>query len=231
MPASTAVAATSLDALVNVVNEASFWGKQLSRARCAELGNAIADRQGGKWAYADSFELTGDERARGILLFTGERIHSASARHIIGEECCRALLKMPHLTAGARKALVRASAGLKDRVIGAADRDNRPGMFCCGKCSVSLWRHLAAGGFDAQHRRLEDAMAHLARSRKGNGEWHRFPFFYTVLALTEIRSRPALNELRYASPVMAAKLRRKTGSSTTSQRRHALMGRALELIG
>ena len=220
-----------LDALVDVVNDALFSGTRLSQARCAEWGDALAERQGGSWAYADSFELTADERSRGVVLFTGERIQSASARHILGQECCRALLKMPHKTPRARAALARASRGLAASVVATADREGHPGRFCCAKCSVALWRHLAAGGFDAQERRLEDGIAFLSRCRDGSGRWQRFPFFYTVLALSEIDTEPARNELRYVAPVLEAKLLRKPASAATSQRRRAVMRRALESLG
>jgi len=220
----------ALDALLDIANEADFFGKKLSKPRSVALGDALAERQGGKWAYAGSFELNAAERKQGIVVFTGERILSASARHITGEECCRALLKLPHLSATARAAQQKAAQGLMDAVIAAADAGGHPGTFCCGKCSVSLWRHLAAGGFNQSEKRLEDSMRFLKRRRKG-GQWDRMPFFYTLLALTEIQSPAAVRELKYAAPILEQKLQRKPGVSKTAQRRHAVMQRALDLVG
>ena len=63
--------------------------------------------------------------------------------------------------------------------------------------------------------------------RLGTGRWRAFPFFYAVLALSEIDLPGARAELRYAAPVLERYLRRPTTNETTSQRRHALAERAL----
>jgi hypothetical protein len=231
MSSPTTLLPTTLDALIDIVNDAEFYEKRLGKARSIEIGDKIATRQGGEWAYGGSFELTEAGRKKGILVFTGERIQSASARHIIGEECCRALLKLPHVSAKAQGALKRAAQALKESVIVRADEAGHPGVYCCGKCSVSLWRHLAAGGFDGQERRLVDSMRYLRKHRTQDGQWRGMPFFYTVLALTEIGTPEALRELRYAAPVIERRLRRKAGTSTTSQRRQALMQRAMAMAG
>ncbi len=71
----------------------------------------IAARQGLPGAYGDTFAgCPGD--AAGIHVFTGERMTSASARHILGEEACRALRVLEVRDAEVAAALARAEEGL-----------------------------------------------------------------------------------------------------------------------
>jgi hypothetical protein len=91
-----------------------------------------------------------------------------------------------------------------------------------------LWRNVAGGAFGKREQRLADGMKYLKRMRKGDGEWQRFPFHYTLLALTEI-GEPARAELKYAAPVCERKLNRKPGADKYAQRRHDVMTRALEI--
>jgi len=65
--------------------------------------------------------------------------------------------------------------------------------------------------------------------RDGKGQWRRFPFWYTVLALSEMDVPEASRELKYAAPV----LERAAGSpahGTYARRRRELAVRALGLI-
>jgi hypothetical protein len=68
----------------------------------------------------------------------------------------------------------------------------------------------------------------LRRARSGDGEWRTFPFWYTVLALTEMDSIDARGELRYAARRLHAEAVRPPGSSIFARRRHEVARRALE---
>ena len=81
----------SLSQTVDAVNAAQCAGRTLTAAERGEVARWIATRQGLHGAYADTFAGFPSERTTGIVLFTGERISSASARHILGEEASRAL--------------------------------------------------------------------------------------------------------------------------------------------
>ena len=85
--------------------------------------------------------------------FTGERTTSASARHISGEEACRVLRLLNVKSRTVNDALREATDALQRCLIrGEEAMDHRmggnPGIFCCGRCSVSVWRHIVVGGFD-----------------------------------------------------------------------------------
>jgi hypothetical protein len=82
------------------------------------------------------------------------------------------------------------------------------GVYCCGTCSVALWRHLLASSAPEDQQRLENGLAELRRNRDGAGRWKRFPFFYTLLALGEMELPAAIDEIRYAEAVIERSLRR-----------------------
>jgi hypothetical protein len=93
-----------------------------------------------------------------------------------------------------------------------------------------LWRNILAGSLDRRDERLALGLAKLRRARNGRGEWRAFPFWYTVLALTEMDLPDARKELQYAARRIAAEAQRPVGSTPYARRRNAVARRALECI-
>lgn len=237
---STAIAERLSDS-VDQVNEAMFYGREITKAERERLARVIASRQGLPGAYAGTFALTDEEKSEGLRLFTGERIQSASMRHVIGQEACRAL-RWLNAPAGA-EALKRASGELARCVGPAAPTDKKPddgrqhwlwpyrgGTYCCGTCSVGFWRHLTAGGYDEMEKRLARGMKCLKACRRPGGDWRVFPLWYTLSALIEMEFKPALEEMRYAAPQCEALLKRRVGGSAWSQRRAETARRVLAKV-
>ncbi len=196
------------------------------------MAHWIAARQGLPGSYADTFAGFPSERTNGIVLFTGERITSASARHILGEEASRALRQLGVRDRIVASALDRADEGLK-RCLAQWTNDRgrgNPGTFCCGKCTVGLWRNLTAGGLDRQAERLHSGLEHLRQSRDGKGGWRQYPFWYTVLALAEMYFSAASNELRYAEPLLRPATTRSERSGEHAMRRRQLASRVLDRL-
>ena len=220
----------TLSDAVDLLADAQFYGRKLPSAEQARAVGLITSRQGGEGAYAGSFALTKAERAAGIRVFTGELMTSASARHIIGEECCRVLRGLKDAEPEAKKAVKNAEAAMASRFIRVIDELGHPGTFCCGKCTAALWRNIAAGSFDRRDERLKSGVARLKKWRDGKGGWNRYPFHYTLLALTEIGPEIAGDELRYAAEACRRRLKRKPGKSQQARRRHDVMTRALDLL-
>jgi hypothetical protein len=81
----------SVSQTVDAIQSAVFEKREIPARERAQAGKWLAARQGLPGAYADTFAGFDAERAEGIVVFTGERVTSASARHILGEETCRAL--------------------------------------------------------------------------------------------------------------------------------------------
>ncbi len=226
----TLIQPDSVSETVSAVNAAFFTGRKLSAAARKEIALWIADRHGRPRAYADTFAGFPDEQTLGIRLPTGERITSASARHILGEEACRALRLLNVRSAAVASALRAADIGLRACLKRAEEdpRNANPGRFCCGQCSVGVWRHLLAGGLDRQEERLTKGIASLRIARDGEGRWRRFPFWYTVLALAEADVPSASAELKYAARLLErpAAAHRRAGSPNVFGR-EALAARAL----
>jgi hypothetical protein len=223
------ISATSLSQTVDAINAAQFDGRSLPAAERSQAARWIAARQGLPGAYGGTFAGFPSERAKGIVLFTGERIASASARHILGEETSRALRLLRVRDRSVTRALEAADDGLM-RCLARAASDPRtlnPGLYCCGKCSVGLWRNLLAGGLDRRDERLRGGAAHLRSVRDGEHGWRRFPFWYTVLALSEMDSSEAAAELKYAAPALERAASRPLSSGGYARRRQQLAARTL----
>ena len=224
---------TSLSATVDAVNEVLFFGRKVSKTRRTEAAKWIAARQGLAGAYAGMFAPTGKDRAEGIRLFTGESIRSGGgAAHVLGEEACRALILLDVPLKAVRDALARATQGMAERLRKAERRERncgRPwlGEYCCGTCSVGLWRHLAVGGLEDAERHLAAGLKALKAARLGNGRWRRFPFYYGLLVLGEVDVPGAVAEMRYAAPVLERLLKRKPKDEPYDARRRAVAERVL----
>ena len=221
----------SVSGTLEAVNAAMFEGRELNARERLRVARWLAARQGLAGAYADTFAGFEHERKRGILTFTGERITSASARHILGEEVCRTLRLLAVDDPSVAAALEKADQGLFGRLAHwRDDRDGSPGLFCCSKCSVGLWRNLLSGGLDRQRERLRLGVAELRARRDGEGRWRGFPFWYAVLALEEIDERAAKAELKYAARVLERALERPSSTAVYGARRQELARRALQQI-
>jgi hypothetical protein len=122
------------------------------------------------------------------------------------------------------RALDAADEGLMRCLARAAEdpRRRNPGLYCCGKCSVGLWRNLLAGGLDRHEVRLQRGALHLRSVRDGAHLWRRFPFWYTVLALSEMDCAEARAELKYAAPALEREAMRALPSAMYARRRHEL---------
>jgi hypothetical protein len=233
----------TLMSAVDAVNDAAFFGRPIPARRRQALADFIASRHNAPGTYARLFGLFPRERA-GIRLFTGERVTNAAARHIAGEEACRALLLLKPSSPAARAALEEATHDMIDR-LGPADASGprpddgqihwlwpyRGGTYCCGACSAALWRHLTAGGLDDQQQRLARGLKCLSACRRADGAWRVFPFWYTVSALVEMDLPAATAELRYAAPRLEkAAQRQSKPRDTYAARRAEIARRALRRI-
>ena len=79
------VTTSLMDSLDNL-NERFLFGEAITQEEGLEAARWIVSRQGEKGSYRNMFAPTQSDFERGIRLFTGERLLSASARHIMGQE-------------------------------------------------------------------------------------------------------------------------------------------------
>ncbi|HEY93661.1 MAG TPA: hypothetical protein G4O15_01825 [Dehalococcoidia bacterium] len=91
-----------------------------------------------------------------------------------------------------------------------------------------MWRHLTAGGLDNQEARLIEGLKALKQRRDGSGRWRSFPFYYTLLSLSEIDIPQALNEMKYTANVCERYLKHSLTDDIINRRRRTLVKRVLE---
>jgi hypothetical protein len=216
---------TSLQNTVDQINEALLSGEALSPDSALEAARWIAGRQGLKGSYRGSFAPTERDFAEGIRMFTGERLVYASARHILGEEAARAAWLLGREDPVVREAYQKAV----DWMRGIPDTHSN-GTFCCGHCTPAFWRHFWVGDFEGKEEFLVKGLRFLGTRHDEQGGWLRYPFAYTVYALTEIELEGAVAELRYARPRMERSLK-SSRAGVVAQRRKLVMERALERVG
>jgi len=223
----------SLAALVDSIEQKRYFGQKIPARELLAATREIASRQGLPGSYAGMFAPTRLDFRRGIRVFTGEPVRSGAATaHILGEECCRLLLRLDVKDRLVSAALARAEAGMLERLKPPERIHARNvGFYCCGICTVSLWRHLAADGLDKPAPRFRDGLRVLASCRSDNNRWNRFPFFYTLLALTELDVPEAGKELLWAAPAAERSLKTLRGAGRFPKRRRAVLEQALARAG
>ena len=71
------------------------------------------------------------------------------------------------------------------------------------------------------------AMSLLKARRDGKGHWKSYPYYYTLLALSEFDHPHVLAELQYTASTCEKLLRRQAGDDKYAQRRRLLAERVL----
>jgi hypothetical protein len=225
----------SLALTLEGLSERLLCAGELPEEERIEVASWIAGRQGAPGGYRGALPAPTDRDRREARLFTGEKLGSwARTAHVLGEEACRALLLL-----GVKVAEVQSALETAGEVMGRSLREtetssyweSRPGEYCCGLCTVSVWRHLLAGGLSEidGDRWLDEGLGSLQRMRVGDGSWRRYPFYYTLSALAEMEQSAALDEIRYAAPRIERVLRRQR-DDCRGRRRRLVAVRALARI-
>ncbi|MBI5381171.1 MAG: hypothetical protein HZA31_04660 [Opitutae bacterium] len=217
----------SLHSTLDSLAESLFFQRTLSAIQRRNVAAWIARRQGQPGAYADMFAPT-EKDLRGIRLFTGETVRSrVGIAHQLGEESCRLLVRLHVPTPAVQTALQRAIDGMTARLDEAERRGQSTALYCCGTCSAAYWRNLALNLFPRSEERLCQGLVELKQLRRSDGQWHRFPFYFTSLALTEIGTELALAELQHAAARWQKILPRLSAVENPMSRRRAAVGQRL----
>jgi len=180
---STIVNCGSLARTLWALDEARLRGQPATGAGVREALDWVTSRFGGEGAYRGLLcaPTTEDLRAR-LAVPTGEdaSLGRGGAAHILGEEAVRALSLWRREEGWEREQVVRS---IRDEFRTLA---GRPGHFCCLRCSVARWRALTAARPDGWEDILRDGLQLLGeRTIDKSGRWRGYPFYYTLLALSE----------------------------------------------
>lgn len=214
---------------VNAVNQALLLGQVIPAVEALQISRFIASRQGMPGSYGGLFGPADGEALTGYRLFTGdpEMITNASARHILGEEALRILRVLNVPDAEVKTAIEKAQTSFEKVLALSQAKSNETGTFCCGKCTTAYWRALSTGWLPGAEERFTRGMRVLRNTRRQGG-WHRMPFFYTVLALTEMPPAITKEERAYVRPLAEARLSRLTKASSYYLPRYAVLTKLLE---
>ncbi len=224
---------SSLAETLDSLEEAFFFGTPLSSHDKEQAARWIASRQGLPGSYANMFAPTDAERGQGFAMFTGDRISTnAGSTHIMGEEACRALILLDSPDPTVKQALADATVGMTSRLLTneGARRYGSIGQYCCGACSCAYWRHLSVGGLFEQEERLMAGLDELRAHRQDTGRWRKFPFYYALLALTEMPLPEARLEIEHAALACERVLKASPKPGKYDPRRRALAERALGML-
>lgn len=222
----------SLSITLDRINERHFLGETFDRAGAERALDWLAGRFGADSAYAGTFGVTEQDSRSRIYTFTGERLQSASLRHIQAEETCRAIILLNRRVGRERLPELEEATSRLLGCFEVAHAKGRPfGTFCCGPCTVSLWRHMAVGGLGDYGRHLDEGIGVLAGHEDGAGAWRRFPFYYSLLALSEVDTPNARRAVAYALPECERRLGSVRRNTPFGTRRYRLLSRILEQHG
>ncbi len=218
---------SSLYKTVDNVNEALFYNKPISKKEANEIISWISGRLDTKHSYNHSFGLTDYDLNHPVYTFTGERLLCASMRHIMAEESSRVMIKLSEIT-GTKSPALEKTTDIFSKMLDNYRSYGKPeGTFCCGACTIGLWRHLNAGGLKKHQRSLPDGILALHGSRDESGKWGRYPFYYTLLALSEINDDSAIKEINYAMPACERAFKRLHKKGKFAKRRYDLLMRIM----
>jgi len=216
------------------LEEARLGLRDTSATQTKEALQWILGRQGLPGSYRGLFAPTLKDISKGIKLPTGEFMGGhGGARHILGEEALRTLAvwkfgwhSMP---------LKQAMDGYKDIFRRVIERND--GLFCCYKCTISFLRsssalrnaHPEVVTPDEMDDVLMMSLNRIKRERTGDGKWRRFPYYYTLLALSDMDVPPAKAELKYASQIAERLIRRNQGDDRGARFRRLGLEAALSV--
>ncbi len=214
---------TSLSATIDAFNAQLAEDARLDAEEEVEVVSFLLGRQIGSGRNGGMFALSAGEYEAGVHLFTGERLRTRiAARSVLTLGATRILSAIGGDRVDVQEALARASAVMRRACFAAAH--------CvigeCAHSSIAYMRDAAIDRTGARRKWIEDHIRVICAHREGNGRWKRFPFYYTLLALSEVGTPSANAELDYARPACERVVRR-ASTGVYGVRRKSLLRRVL----
>ncbi len=156
-------------------------------------------------------------------LFTGERLYTLlAAHHTLLIDSARLLTLLGVKTGAVARAIELANQKMEARCYA--------GFCAVGECrhlTIAFMRCLIASAPPGGGHRLNSFFNRLVAHRDGQGKWGSFPFYYTLLMLSESELPQAAEERLYAAPACAALLQRAWKDDPTSRRRKTILERTI----
>lgn len=219
----------SLIETVDNFNEARFFEKNCGN-EFDDIVDWISSRLGKSGGYLGSFAMTESDWKREFRLFTGERITTNAGRsHVIAQETTRMLKLIEKEISSSIDVCAVSEQRLSDRIFEDPKSIARTtGDYCCGICSVALWRCVHAGGYKKYSSSFGKGLKTLGAYRQEEGGWRRYPFYYTLLALWEKHDASSLKEIDFHLQICERKMKAlKNKTDQYSKRRYELLSRII----
>ncbi len=190
---------TSLSDTLDSAEEAFFFHRSIVPSLCEGLAALIISRQIMTGSNSGVFIPFASKSRTQIRLFTGETLRTEFAcRHVQLIEATRVL----SLLALENPAVAR-SISLSNRRMSSMCYS----QFCpkgeCRSLTLVYMRFLASLNTGEASEHLSELLSHLEGYRDGKGKWHGFPYYYTILMLSETNDPKSANELQYTAPLLA----------------------------
>lgn len=214
---------TSLAATLDTAAEAFFYQKPIPTAHREETASMLISRQIHSGSNSGFFIPFAAETETQSRLFSGEQLNTDFARsHIQLIESARVLnlLGMDNLA-------VTQSIRVADQRMSTLCYSK----FCpkgeCKSLTIAYMRYLTSCNASDSGTRLNSFLTKLANHRDGKGKWRGFPYYYTLLMLSEVDDPLATQELQYAAPLCEKQRGRIGSADPISNRRQAIITKVL----
>ena len=211
----------NLRVTLDAIDQAQFYQHPLTPVEREAFTLQILSQQIQGGARAGMFSHGSSDGDNAPRLFSGERLHTQlAANHTLLIDSARALILLGVNSGAVSRALELARRKMETRCYA--------GFCAVGECrhlTVAFMRYLIAMHSAEDEPRLVSFFTQLAAQRDGQGRWGSFPFFYTLLMLSESDHPLAIQERHYAAPLCAALLERPWKDDPISQRRQSILAR------
>jgi hypothetical protein len=200
------------------LEEVRYGFRSKSDASISEALDWVLSRQGLPTAYRNRFFApTERDFQQGLRLPTGEQIRTRAAlMHILGEEALRATIIWGRRSSSTVKEALQGF----DQIHEAAHSNGR---YCCYNCTIAFLRTLTVVKPTDWNKTLTNGLSEIRKARTDNGRWKGYPFYYTLLMLSELKLPNAHDELKHARKAAEKLLSKYEGNDRTTRFRHAAL--------
>jgi hypothetical protein len=214
---------TNLSATLDAASEAFFHQMTLPPNLREDIAKMIISRQCQSGVNSGFFIPFAAESEEKVKLYSGEVLNTALARtNILLIEAAR-ILKLLELDNHA----VTQSIHLADQRMEKMCYSNFCSKGECRALTIAYFRYLLLDRAGNSASKINTYLTHLSSQRDGKGKWGGFPFFFTVLALSESDDPQLLQELQYALPICKKQQAQNWPADKISIRRQEIIGRVL----
>ena len=214
---------TNLSATLDAASEVFFHQIVIPPNLQEDIAKMIINRQCQSGMNSGFFIPFAAESEVKVKLYSGETLNTALARtNILLIEAVR-ILKLLELDSHS----VKQSIHLADQRMKKMCYSNFCSKGECRALTIAYLRYLFLDREGSSCSKIKTYLTNLTSQRDGKGKWGGFPFFYTVLALSESDEPLAMQELKYSLPICEKQQAQNWPADKISIRRQEIIGRVL----